>query len=435
MLRAAVVAVAQIPTEFDFVREAEMMTLVRQNLRKAGITKVVIPRAIPGLVSRRSLCMTFVDGCRVDNAVALKHWGIRPKRLVQALGEAYGKYGVVLLGHVVAVKWDVKRPLSHMDARLWHADGVDLRENGILLMVKPGVLLGQMLLVDGLAHCDRTYGNIPPERLFTREVLVKCYVSLVADGPFGQMRERLRPNCDDTLGSCYAAKQRTWETVCAFTSRACPCAICCELCDDSNFSFFVVCGLYRCTVIVQRDGRVALIDFGQTKEIPADLRKRLCWFYLALCSGHKLYILKTFSELGIELDIDVNNLDEKIIDMVPVYANGMLDTAPLPADVEINPFSRDSPLNEVGIKRFNPDLFMVLRTMGLLRSLCDTLDVDIALSQVFRPFARRGLSRRVPSDMEKQRRSEAVRSALTSSVPSPFAVFEEESQTDTCPIL
>lgn len=81
------------------------MTIVRENLQRAGIRSVVVPHAIPGLVSRKSLCMTFIQGCRPDNFVALKLWGIEPHRIVQALGEAYG----------------------------------------------------QMLLVDGLAHCDRKF--------------------------------------------------------------------------------------------------------------------------------------------------------------------------------------------------------------------------------------------------------------------------------------
>lgn len=96
---------SQIPTEFDFLREAEIMTTIRLNLRRANIYDVVIPRVLPGLVSRRALTMTFMDGCRADNAVALNLWGINPKDVLKAIGRAYG----------------------------------------------------QMLLYDGLAHCDRKY--------------------------------------------------------------------------------------------------------------------------------------------------------------------------------------------------------------------------------------------------------------------------------------
>lgn len=93
----------QIPAEFDFIREAEMMTTIRYNLQRARITDIVIPRIFPGLTSRRAITMSFIEGCRADNQSTLKLWGINPKRIIRSLGRAYG----------------------------------------------------QMLLVDGVAHCDR----------------------------------------------------------------------------------------------------------------------------------------------------------------------------------------------------------------------------------------------------------------------------------------
>lgn len=138
-----------------------------------------------------------------------------------------------------------------------------------------------------------------------------------------------------------------------------------------------------------KDGRIAIIDFGQAKQVPAKLRKKLCTFYLALCSGNKYRIMHTFRELGIELDTDA--VDETTINLIPTYATGMLDTAPLPDEVEINPFSEGSPLKKLPIKKFNPQLFMILRTMGLLRSLCVTLNVNISMAQVFKPYAYKGL--------------------------------------------
>ena len=96
---------AQLPMEFDFIREAEMMTTIRLNLNKAGLYDVVIPKVLPGLVSRRALTMTFIDGCRLDNTVLMKLWGIKPHEVIKTVGRAFG----------------------------------------------------QMLLCDGLAHCDRMY--------------------------------------------------------------------------------------------------------------------------------------------------------------------------------------------------------------------------------------------------------------------------------------
>lgn len=116
--------------------------------------------------------------------------------------------------------------------------------------------------------------------------------------------------------------------------------------------------------------------------------------------------------------------------MIPHYANGMLDTAPLPPEIEINPFSEESPLKQVPIKKFNPDLFMVLRTMGLLRSLTETLrvdDMDCWMSCIFKPYALRGLRYGGPTELQRRKRSQAVRSALTTGVSSPFDSLETDS--------
>jgi predicted unusual protein kinase regulating ubiquinone biosynthesis (AarF/ABC1/UbiB family) len=269
----------QIPMEFDFVRESEAMTVIAENLAKAGIRDVVIPRVIPGLATRRSITMTFIDGVRPDNAVAMKLWGIKPETIATAIGRA----------------------------------------------------IGQMMLVDGFMHADVHLGNI----------------------------------------------------------------------------------------LVLRDGRVCLIDFGQAKRLPEDLRLKLCEFYIALGTGHRLYILKTFGDLGIELDVDPAEMGEAFLDLVPSFANGMLDTAPLPPEIEISPFSEKSPLKTMPIRKFRSDLFMVLRAMGLLRALCDVLDVELAMSSVFAPYARAGLRKRNDPGLEARRHAR-VRSALTAGVALPF---------------
>lgn len=182
-------------------------------------------------------------------------------------------------------------------------------------------------------------------------------------------------------------------------------------------------------MIILRDKRVALIDFGQAKEIPTTLRQNLCAFYLALNTENRWYILKTFGDLGIELDIRLEDIDEEFLNMVPVYGNGLLDTAPLPPEVEINPFSEASPLKKVPIKKFNPDLFMVLRTMGLLRSLTETLQVegsDCWMSSIFKPYARKGLRYKGLTESQKKRRSATIRAKLTAGVSSPFDAEEDE---------
>lgn len=197
----------------------------------------------------------------------------------------------------------------------------------------------------------------------------------------------------------------------------------------STLTLALFCSACLPSVLILRDKRVALIDFGQAKELSRDLRQRLCAFYLALWSRNNLYIMKTFADLGIELDIRPEDIDDKFIEMIPVYANGMLDTAPLPPEIEINPFSEASPLKQVPIKKFNPDLFMILRTLGLLRSLSETLQVDgidCWMSTIFKPYAQQGLRYHGPTETQKKKRSEAIRSSLTTGVSSPFDPVEND---------
>jgi ABC1 atypical kinase-like domain len=270
----------QIPAEFDFVAESVAMTLIAENMRRAGLHDIVIPRAIPGLVSRQTLVMTYVDGVRADNILAMKLFGIRPERVVRAVGRA----------------------------------------------------IGQQMLVDGLQHADLHLGNL----------------------------------------------------------------------------------------LVDRLGRVALLDFGQTKRIDDDLRLKLCQFYKAMATGHAGYITFAFAALGIELDMP-DKPDPSLLAMIPLYANGLLDTQPLPADVDISPFSSRSPLQQLPIRKFPSDLLMVLRTVGALRALADALAVDdIAMSEVFLPYAKRGARVRVDPAAEA-RRARRVAEQLTAGVASPLA--------------
>jgi len=243
----------QLPLEFDFAREAAMMGVIGNNLRRAGLcpSRVVVPAAVHGLVSRRAFVQEFIDGVRLDDNRKLREWNVRPRSVLQAIGDAFG----------------------------------------------------QMLLVDGVMHADPHLGN----------------------------------------------------------------------------------------VLVLPDGRVALIDFGQVKTIPDELRRGLCAFYLAMANNDIVRTGQTLFALGIRLEIDVNAPDA--METAALYANGLLDTRPIPDDVEINPFSSKSPLKTAPITKFPPELFMVLRTMGLLRSLCLAANVEFCMSAAFRRYAVAGLDK------------------------------------------
>lgn len=180
---------------------------------------------------------------------------------------------------------------------------------------------------------------------------------------------------------------------------------------------------------------MGLIDFGQSKEIPRPLRQKLCAFYLAVSSENNVQIMHAFQDLGVELDIRGNDSKERVTELISYLANSMLDTAPLPPDIETNPFSGENFFKQVRVKKFNPELFMVLRAMGLLRSLAETLGInsqDCWMSSIFKPYALRGIRDTEPSEQLKQDRSVAIRAALRNSVSSPFRDPLEDEAAGYC---
>lgn len=283
---------AQIPLEFDFIAEAISMATIRENLEHAGISDIVIPQVILGLVERRAIAMTFMDGVRPDNAVALNMWGISPRKVVETVG------------HAVA----------------------------------------QMMLVDGFMHADVHLGNL----------------------------------------------------------------------------------------LVMRDGRVCLLDFGQCKRVPECLRINLCTFYMALCSGNKFKIAQAFSDIGVRLEITTDKIGE-FLDLVPTYANGMFDTGPVPEGIDISPFSENSPLRAMPIKQLPPDLFMILRTMGLLRALCESLNVQVTMSSVFRAYAAKGLRTRRGEQEIVQQESSLIQLSreIVADVTPPVDIPRQATETVT----
>lgn len=82
----------QIPLEFDFEREAQMMQRISTNLSRAGIVpnRVVIPQVVQNLVSRKVIVMNFVEGVKIDRLVTENFWNIDRNAILENIAMAYG---------------------------------------------------------------------------------------------------------------------------------------------------------------------------------------------------------------------------------------------------------------------------------------------------------------------------------------------------------
>eukprot|EP00177_Eucheuma_denticulatum_P007143 GFKZ01012980.1.p1 GENE.GFKZ01012980.1~~GFKZ01012980.1.p1 ORF type:complete len:215 (-),score=33.44 GFKZ01012980.1:718-1362(-) len=82
----------QVAMEFDFEAEARGMTEIRGALR--NVRGVSVPEVIPGLVSRRLLVMTYLDGVpltKLDGKLGDRAVRVLGRKVLRNLTDCYGK--------------------------------------------------------------------------------------------------------------------------------------------------------------------------------------------------------------------------------------------------------------------------------------------------------------------------------------------------------
>jgi len=83
----------QIPLEFDFEREAQMMQRISNNLSRAGIVpdRVVIPSVVENLVCRKVIVMNFIQGIKIDRLAVTEDFpNIDRIAVLENIAMAYG---------------------------------------------------------------------------------------------------------------------------------------------------------------------------------------------------------------------------------------------------------------------------------------------------------------------------------------------------------
>jgi predicted unusual protein kinase regulating ubiquinone biosynthesis (AarF/ABC1/UbiB family) len=80
---------SQIPLELDFVREAEMATLVRGNL--LDDPRIIVPQVIDGYVSRRVVVSEYLHGARLLDAEHRAQYVDDPVELAETIAAVFGR--------------------------------------------------------------------------------------------------------------------------------------------------------------------------------------------------------------------------------------------------------------------------------------------------------------------------------------------------------
>ncbi|XP_078167388.1 uncharacterized protein LOC144562101 [Carex rostrata] len=155
-------------------------------------------------------------------------------------------------------------------------------------------------------------------------------------------------------------------------------------------------------ILVCKGSEVALLDYGQVKDLPDSLRLGYANLVLAIADNSFTRAVESYKELGIDTIINCSDGEEELFKL----STKMFDTRMPPGVAILSPFSEESSLNKVSVKSFPEELFSVMRTIQLLRGLSVGLGINYSCSEQWRPIAEEALykaGRLKGSDLKSQR--------------------------------
>lgn len=136
-------------------------------------------------------------------------------------------------------------------------------------------------------------------------------------------------------------------------------------------------------ILICKGSEVALLDYGQVKDLPDSLRLGFANLVLAMADDDPVRATESFRELGIGTMMK-NEVEQT--EMLKL-AQGMFDTKLPPGVTKLQPFSEDSTIKKISVESFPEELFSVLRTVMLLRGLSVGLGINYSCAQQWRPIA------------------------------------------------
>ena len=138
-------------------------------------------------------------------------------------------------------------------------------------------------------------------------------------------------------------------------------------------------------ILVLPGGRVALLDFGLTKELPETARRGFARLVLGTANRDPAMIVAAFRELGVRLR---NEEPEALLGTLAILFEPRPIDAPRAELRERNRALRANPVEQIP-----GDLVLLGRVIGLLRGVCASLGTPLSPMQMLRPYAERALAR------------------------------------------
>ncbi|KAI4343655.1 hypothetical protein L6164_010977 [Bauhinia variegata] len=140
-------------------------------------------------------------------------------------------------------------------------------------------------------------------------------------------------------------------------------------------------------ILICKGSEVALLDYGQVKDLPEQLRLGYASLVLAIADSDPTRASESYRELGIDTLSKCENEQQEMLRL----AETMFDTKLPPGVVMLQPFSEGSSIKKIAVKAFPEELFSVLRTVHLLRGLSVGLGINYSCAEQWRTIAEEAL--------------------------------------------
>ncbi|KAF6147186.1 hypothetical protein GIB67_009578 [Kingdonia uniflora] len=140
-------------------------------------------------------------------------------------------------------------------------------------------------------------------------------------------------------------------------------------------------------ILIRKGSEVALLDYGQVKDLPDELRLGYANLILAIADNDSLRASESYRELGIRTLCKCEDEQYELLRL----AQTMFDTKLPPGVTMLQPFSEDSSIKKIAVQNFPEELFSVLRTVHLLRGLSVGMGINYSCAEQWRPIAQEAL--------------------------------------------
>ncbi|KAL8140850.1 hypothetical protein V2J09_006871 [Rumex salicifolius] len=140
-------------------------------------------------------------------------------------------------------------------------------------------------------------------------------------------------------------------------------------------------------ILICKDSDVALLDYGQVKDLPNELRLGYAGLVLAIADNDPQKAEQSYRELGIKT---MTTCKDEQLELLRL-AQTMFDTKLPPGVTMLQPFAEESSIRKIAVKAFPEELFSVLRTVHLLRGLSVGLGINYSCAEQWRPIAEEAL--------------------------------------------